>query len=352
MGQFLRERSFHGIEALVRSPASQALGVQQGFGDDALGYFTERLDPGGTREALVSVLKQAKRKKAFEKSRFIGLALDGTQAARCRDRGCRLCHPTYGPEKKIRGYHHALSLISVVGTGLPLPFDLEPWEADEGEYTASQRLLKRAVGELGRRFADYVVVDARYAAAHWLHQVGDLGLRAMVRLKGNLPELYAAVQLRFAQTPPAMTIQEGRDRVELWDADDFEPWETLRWSSVRVLRYRQYKPDGTVLEAYWLTDFPRSQVPSPALYRMAKSRWEIENQGFNEAKTYHGMEHITHHHANSLLIQWLLILFALTMERLYRMRYLHRGTHPCRSATELVRALRLSLAPPPVLDTS
>jgi hypothetical protein len=25
---------------------------------------------------------------------------------------------------------------------------------------------------------------------------------------------------------------------------------------------------------------------------MAKSRWEIENQGFNDAKSRHGLEHI------------------------------------------------------------
>jgi hypothetical protein len=28
---------------------------------------------------------------------------------------------------------------------------------------------------------------------------------------------------------------------------------------------------------------------------MAKSRWEIENQGFNDAKNRYGFEHICHH---------------------------------------------------------
>jgi hypothetical protein len=85
---------------------------------------------------------------------------------------------------------------------------------------------------------------------------------------------------------------------------------------------------------------------------MAKSRWEIENEGFNEAKSRHGLEHICHHHANSLLIEWLLILLALAIERLYRLRYLHRGCHPQRSGTELCFALWVSLFRPSPADSS
>ena len=63
--------------------------------------------------------------------------------------------------------------------------------------------------------------------------------------------------------------------MEIWEADDFDPWNTLRWETVRVFFYRQHKPDGKVVEAYWLTNFPSSRVGPQALFRMAKSRWEI-----------------------------------------------------------------------------
>jgi hypothetical protein len=74
MGALLRRAAFAGIEALVGSRARCALQVSQTFGDDALGYFTERLDPA------VTALRQAKRHKAFVRSRFIGLAREGTSA--------------------------------------------------------------------------------------------------------------------------------------------------------------------------------------------------------------------------------------------------------------------------------
>ena len=99
-----------------------------------------------------------------------------------------------------------------------------------------------------------------------------------------------------------------------------------------MIRYRQHKPNGDRVEAYWLTNLPSRQISRRCLYAMAKSRWQIENQGFNDAKNRYGLEHICDHDPNSLLIVWLLTCLALTLERLYRLRYLHRGTHPVRPA--------------------
>lgn len=352
LGQILREGSFHGVEALVRSPVRARMGVGHRFGDDALAYFTERLDPEMTRRALTDLLHRARRKKAFQSRPFVGLALDGTGVARCTRARCPLCHPVYNSEHQVTSHGHHFSMISVVGAGLSLPFDVEPYARDGSEFAASQTLLQRAVRYLGRPFADYVVADGLYAKAPFLHLAGDLGLHAVVRLKGNLPELLAQAQARFATRPPAMSFHHGADRIELWDEEDFDPWETLQWTTVRVLRYRQYKSDGKVVEAYWLTDFSSQQVGSRTLYHMAKSRWEIENQGFNEGKTHHALEHISHHHANSLLLGWLLTLLAMSLERLYRLRYLHRGNHPVLAPVDLLRKLRLALAAPRLRDTS
>jgi hypothetical protein len=352
LGRILRQPSFHAIEALVRSSARRTLGIPMAFSDDALGYFTERLDPRPTRQALLSVIRGAKRNKAFDDCRWIGLALDGTGAGWRAQQGCNFCRPKRNAEKQICGYQHSLVMVSVVGTGLSLPFDGEPYGPDDSEYAAGQRLLRRVLGGLGKRFAQYVVVDGGFATAPFLHTAGQLGLPVVARLKDNLPELLGAARQRFPGAPPSTVFQHGADRVELWDAEDFDPWATLRWETVRVFFYRQHKPDGTVVEAYWLTNFSSSTVGPQALFRMAKSRWEIENQGFNEAKNHHGLEHIAHHHANTLLIGWLLAMLALTIERLYRLRYLHRGQHRVHSSAQLLLLLWLSLSRPCVANSS
>jgi hypothetical protein len=351
LGQFLRRSSFAGIEALARSPARRALKISR-FGNDALGYFTERLSAKLTRRAAVAAVRQAKRNKAFDNCRFIGLAIDGTGVARSRQKVCRWCRPYRNQKREIVGYHHKVVLVSIVGAGLTLPLDVEPYGPKDSEYNAGRRLVRRVGANLGRRFAQYVVVDGEFARAPFLHEVGDLGLRVVARLKGNLPELGAAAEKRFRSQRPRQVFWHGRDRVEIWDADDFDPWQTLRWETVRVIRYRQHKPNGEVVEAYWLTDFRSSQVSSRTLFGMAKSRWEIENQGFNDAKNRHGFEHLCHHHANSLLLVWLLTALALTIERLYRVRFLHRGTHPVHPAIALYQLLWLSLSRPVPDDTS
>lgn len=343
LGQVLRESSFHALERLVGSARRRSLGVSRKFGNDALGYFTERLDATPTRQATVQVVRLAKRNKAFQNCPFVGLALDGTTAGRCRNEQCRLCRPWRNADQQIVGYRHHLVMLSVVGTGLSLPIDVEPYGPGDSEYAAGQRLLRRVLPELGSRFADYLVVDGGFATAPFLHACDDLGMPVVARLKANLPELFQAAQKRFSRQPAKLTFRWGKDRIEVWDADDFDPWESLHWSTVRVLYYRQHKPDGTVIEAYWLTNLSRARVSTRSLFRMAKSRWEIENQGFNEAKNQHQLEHIPHHHDNSILIVWLLHALALTIERLYRLRYLHRGSHPRLSAIELCRLLWLNL---------
>jgi hypothetical protein len=126
------------------------------------------------------------------------------------------------------------------------------------------------------------VADGEFARAPFLQQAEDLGLPVVVRLKDNLPALHAAVRACFEGQPPQAVFQDGDDGV--WDAEDFAPWETLRWATVRAIRYRQHKPDGRVFQADWLTNFSVRKLASRGLDRIAKSRWEIENQGFTDGK--------------------------------------------------------------------
>jgi hypothetical protein len=342
----IRDGAFHAVESLVHSRARRAAGVRTVFGDDTVAYVTERLAVAPTRAALATAITRTKRHKAFDDTLAIGLVLDGTTGGRCPAATCPWCHAL-----PAGGTQHKLSVLAVVGGELVLPLDLEPYGPADCEQAASLRLLQRGVAAVGRRFAQYVVADGLYASAPFLHAVGDLGLHALVRLKDNVPTLATAAATRFVGVPPTTRFVEAHGAVvEVWDAADFDPWEGLRWATVRVLRYRQTRPTGEVIEADWLTDLPASRVSARTLYRFAKARWTIENQGFNDAKNRYGLAHVPHHHPNSLLLHWLWVLLTLTIERLYRLRYLHRGRHPRLTAIELVRRLRLSLGLP-VLDT-
>jgi hypothetical protein len=339
----LRKSSFLAIERTVHTTKCASLPIARRFGNDALDYFTELVDVQSTRTAMVTVLRWAKRNKAFDQSYRIGLAIDGVTSGHSVRRCCSMCRPVYDEAKRVIGYHHSGTVISVVGTGLTLPFDTEPYGPGDSEYAAGQRLLQRAWAALGPRYAQYLVVDGGFATAPFLHTADSDGVPVVARLKENLPTLLAAARKRFEARRPQQEFMDNKDHVAIWDAENFEPWETLNWPHVRVLRYRQTKPDGTVIDAYWFTKLPLSHFGSRALYRACKSRWEIENQGFNDAKNRYGLKHIRHHERNSILFLWLMTFLSMMIERLYRIRFLHRGKHPIRSAVELCHLLWLSL---------
>jgi hypothetical protein len=153
VGRVLRENSFYGIEQIVRVAGCRVLGLEQSFSNDALSYFVERLDPATSRSALIEVVRQAKRGKAFQDCRFIGLALDGTGAGRSQQSHCDWCRPIRDAKHNVIGYHHKLGTISVVGTGLTWPFDVEPYGPGDSELAAAQRLLRRVIASIGCRLS-------------------------------------------------------------------------------------------------------------------------------------------------------------------------------------------------------
>lgn len=342
-GRLLREPSHYAVERLVATRARRAVGVTTSFGDDAINYLTERLALSATRAALVRCVTRAKRLKTFDTTPFIGLAIDGTSAGRSKDRTCPLCRPKRDATGAVTCYTHHFAAASIVGTSITLPVDVEPYGPRDSEYAAGQRLLRRVIDAVGKRFAQYLVLDGGFATAPFLHVADEKGIMVVARLKDNIPLLLRAAEQRFAHQPPAVVMVERGEQIELWDAADFAPWEALHWPWVRVLRYRQQKITGEVIDAYWLTNIPVAVAGSRMLFWMAKSRWEIENQCFNDAKNRYGLEHICHHEANSIVLNWLLTFLAMTLERLYRVRYLHRGNHPVVSANELCHRFWVSL---------
>lgn len=75
------------------------------------------------------------------------------------------------------------SLGGTAITGLSLPYDVEPYGPGDSAYAAEQRILRRVIDGVGKRFAQYVVVDGKFATASFLHTASDLGLVVVARLK-------------------------------------------------------------------------------------------------------------------------------------------------------------------------
>ena len=241
------------------------------------------------------------------------------------------------------GYHHKLVAISVVGTSLTLPIDAEPYGSGESELTVAGRLLARMIGSLGPRFADFVVVDGKYWGA------GFSACRKPARLTGggapeSLPQLRAAVEQRFHAQPSTHVARDGQDRWTSGMPPTSIPGilctgKRYAWSAIANTNRMAWCRGGMV------DGFPQRL----GTYHMAKSRWEIETE-FNDAKNRYGW--ICHHEKNSVLLNYLITLLALTIEKFYRIRYLLRGKHPPRWAAQLCRLLWASLSRPRAINSS
>jgi hypothetical protein len=85
---------------------------------------------------------------------------------------------------------------------------------------------------------------------------------------------------------------------------------------------------------------------------LAKRRGAVETRGVHAGKTRSGLAHIRHPHATSLRRCWRLVALGLPLERLYRLRDLHRGTHPPYPAIAGVRLFRLSRGAPLPAESS
>jgi len=83
--------------------------------------------------AAAQVVKRAKRNNAFDDTTFLGLAIGGTTSGRCQRQGCPLCRPFRNNQKEIVGYRHHCVMISVVGAGVSLPFDVESYGPGDSE---------------------------------------------------------------------------------------------------------------------------------------------------------------------------------------------------------------------------
>ena len=152
IGAILRIGSANRLEWLARAADRKQLGLARGFGDDALAYFTERVDPEVVRQRSAVTPKLAKSNKVFVQAAFLGRALDGSGAGRTTQKACPPCHPVKDSHGDTLYQLHYFVMISMVGAGVTLPFDVEPYRPGNSGYAAGKCVLKRSGEHLGPRF--------------------------------------------------------------------------------------------------------------------------------------------------------------------------------------------------------
>lgn len=108
--------------------------------------------------------------------------------------------------------------------------------------------------------------------------------------------------------------------------ESYGPGDSEYAASQRLLQRNVGGWGGALPTMWWPTAStrrPRFPIAQATLGLYVVARLEAN---LPELYAHAQARHTPHHHARSLEIYWLLLVLALSLERLWRLRYLHRGT--------------------------
>ena len=161
---------------------------------------------------------------------------------------------------------------------------------EEGELTGGKHLLENLNKRYGH-FADVIVADALYLNAPFINTVLELGMDAVIRLKDEKRLVFQDAEGLFRQGEGRKAdFKRGKVKIEAWDLSGFEMREVSQ--KVRVIKYRETeRVNGkeTHREMYLVTTLEYADYK--ILWSMMHKRWDIEENGFHQLKTYYHAKH-------------------------------------------------------------
>ena len=394
----LRIRSFNALEPmLAEKPFLRLVGARKDerLGSaDTLSRALWLMDLESVRALCVQMLRKAERNKVFREGWHGALrhfAIDGWEPFCSRHRHCEQClvrHVRVKGEDGVEAtttveeYYHRFAVALLIDKRFDLLLDFEPLlpkdlrpvtvktngkttqltkaELDEGELSASRRLLRRVKQTFP--WLDVVVADALYANGPFLDDASQLGLGAVVIAKKQTDEPLQEALLLWGESAAQETIEDerARERIELWDCPDLETLQSYHGGKIRCVRARLTKlahPDRE--PSTWcmlVTGKPQTRLSAQKVLAVARARWHIENTGFHQWTTCWHFGHVFTHDANAIRALFWLFFAAFNLLTLFLYCQLRsygrdRGKNATRTISRLVDQMRddlVRLAP----DTS
>ncbi|MFD1363248.1 transposase [Lentibacillus salinarum] len=266
-------------------------------------------------------------------------AIDGVELFTSTSRSCSDCLVRKNKEGEIEHFHRAVVLQKVGGDprilyGVEHLKPRDGAEKGEGEITGASRLLE-TVKRHGR-LMDIITADALYAKATFIHQVLDQGMDAVIRMKEERRLIMQDARGLFDHRPADVQWEEkdtdgDRVKVEAWDEEGFGSWrqvnvpirmvKMVRQTERKIIVGGQKKAEIEIIERWVATTCPKSAVPTETISKIAAARWDIENNGFHDLKTYWHLDH-PYVHDPTAIEAWVAIL-VLAVNMVYSYFYMH-----------------------------
>lgn len=279
---------------------------------------TMDLDP--LREILKGVYLSARRKKMLEGicGRSIGI-IDGHEVTSSSIYKCQSCKVRN--VSKIEGvlklnYYHSFVAFILAGEKFVTMLDIEPILPGQGELTAAYRLLERVCVNYPKAFS-VVAGDALYLAADIFDLLLSHGKYSIAVLKDEKRQLYdEAVSLSSITQP--YQYESGSTSYRVWEHSIEGLWDSYK-DGVTVIRSEETTVKGdreSRAEWMWVTNLPYAADLENTVH-ICHSRWQVENQCFNELSNIWSLDHIYRHSENAIAVFILFLFIAVNITNIF-----------------------------------
>jgi hypothetical protein len=320
---------------------------------DTVGRVFALTDCDTIRTGVHGVYTRLKRNKALEPPwhGLVPLVLDGHESSASYRRCCPGClqRTIHTADEDHIQYYHRNVTAQLITNDIPFLVDAEPQKPGEDELAAAMRLVDRVVHNYPRAF-DVVAGDALYCQAPFFEFVCELGKDVLAVLKDERRNLLQDAQGLFEHMEPTQT-QDGTGQRCTWDAEGFRSWPSLdrpvrvvRSMETTTVRRQLDKQEETLVSDWmWVTTLSSSRASTNAVVSLGHSRWDIENQGFNESANQWHSDHVYRHDPTAILAFWLLTMLVMNVFRAFYLRNLKPQCRCDSSMLHIVRRLAAEL---------
>jgi hypothetical protein len=305
---------------------------------DTLDYFLGKVALTGWERLREQFVQRILRMKVFDAARLLGRAvviIDATGVFCFQRRHCEHCL-TQRHGKKILYMHHVLEAKLLGPAGVVISLGSEfidntdvPARAGQDaeqikqdcELKALARLLPRIRASLPQ-LSIVLALDNLYACGPAFALAEAYRCSYVVTFKeGRTPALWREYRALLKQCPNNVVVQQwddGRRQEYRWVRQlEHEDSQGRRWS-LNALECRDKPAKAEEQYFAWLTPLPvTAKTVAEIAAKGGRSRWTIENEGFNRQKNSGlNLEHVYSHDAEKWKAYYLLLQIAFVLTQL------------------------------------
>ena len=314
---------------------------------DTLDYAFRKLNVEEVQNVVSWMTATLIRKKVLTKWRLFDhyylVAIDGTGVLNFSERHCPYCMTQKLNNGTIRYYHPVLEAKLITGNGFAFSLMTEFIENRDPEATKQDCELKafyRLASRLKEQFPKLpicLLMDGLYAGGPTFSVCERNNWKYLIVLKDNdLSDINQEFEALLKMTPEyhrEIKLEGGSRQAFRWmDGISYTDSILIQHLLGVVECVETDQDDGGeehVGKHKWLTNFSLTSRNVPTLSTAGRSRWKIENEGFNLQKNGgYRLEHPYSHHNVARKIFYLLLQIAFTIFQLMAKGSLFRNAFP------------------------